>query len=245
MCSLVTWISVFAEAKLVVAANRDELYARPSSGPLLWPGSPRLVAPRDDLAGGTWWALSERGLFVGVTNRAGLPPDPERKSRGQLVLDIARLASLDEAERALSAIGPHDYNGFHLLATDGAAGVRAIATEERLKVDRVGPGMHVITERSFGAPHAGRDGTVERAFEPLRDVPIDVERMKRTLAIHHDDPLSSVCVHVEAFAYGTRSSTILALGERPLLLFADGPPCTTPFVDRSELVRSLQRGNGP
>jgi uncharacterized protein with NRDE domain len=239
MCSLVTWIATFPQAKLVVAANRDERLKRPSTGPLRWPGSPAIVAPRDDLAGGTWWAQNEHGIFVGVTNRAGGAPDPTRKSRGQLVIDLARLSNLDAAERALGAIQPHDYNGFHLLVTDGLSGVRAIATEEAVRVDRVGPGMHVLTERSFGASPPERDGAVERAFEPLRNAPLDLQRLQRTLAIHADDPLASVCVHLDSFDYGTRSSTILTLGERPTLLFADGPPCKTPFVDRTDLLRTL------
>ncbi len=231
MCSLVTWISVFPDIELLVAANRDERYSRPSSGPLHWPGTPRIVAPRDDLAGGTWWAWNEHRLFVGVTNRAGNAPDASRRSRGQLVIDVARLQTLDAAEALLRGIAVRAYNEFHLLVTDGRAAVRLIATDDAMRIDRLGKGMHVLTERSFGAAPPDREAPVREAFESLQDQARDLGRLQQTLATH-----DQICVHHEAFDYGTRSSTVLVLGAQPTLLFADGPPCRTPFVDRSELL---------
>ena len=48
--------------------------------------------------------------------------------------------------------------------------------------------------------------------------------------------LTAVCIH--APAYGTRSSTIFAAdrGAAIAYLHADGPPCTTPFVDQRALL---------
>jgi uncharacterized protein with NRDE domain len=47
--------------------------------------------------------------------------------------------------------------------------------------------------------------------------------------------LQAVCIHTPI--YGTRSSTIAAIdhGGTRALLWADGPPCTTPFVDAMPL----------
>jgi uncharacterized protein with NRDE domain len=128
MCTLACWVGVFPEAPLVVAANRDEQLGRPSSPPLLWPGEPRIVAPRDDLAGGSWWAVNEHGLFVGL-----------------MLLEIARTPTLDAAEQALRSLTAAEYNGFHLLATDGRDAVQAINTAHTLQVERLGTGLHVLS----------------------------------------------------------------------------------------------------
>ena len=82
MCTLALAVGVSPSLPLVVAANRDELLARPAVPPFLWPrepGAPRILSPRDEVAGGTWLGLNEHALFVGITNRAGAPPDPARR----------------------------------------------------------------------------------------------------------------------------------------------------------------------
>jgi hypothetical protein len=50
-------------------------------------------------------------------------------------------------------------------------------------------------------------------------------------------PLESTCVH--AGAYGTRSSTLLRLGDDPALHYADGPPCEAPYRDLTPLLCDL------
>jgi uncharacterized protein with NRDE domain len=89
VCTLVAALHHFRGCPLVVAANRDEAYDRPASPVCVWPGE-RFVAPRDDAAGGTWLGLSASEVFVGVTNRFGVPKDATRESRGTLVVDRAR-----------------------------------------------------------------------------------------------------------------------------------------------------------
>ena len=102
---------------LVVAANRDELHARPAAPAAFWSDldAPTLLAGRDLQAGGTWLGLTRAGRFAALTNvrepgRAG-PADPP--SRGALVLDFLRGSEPPAAflaERDLSA-----YAGFNLL----------------------------------------------------------------------------------------------------------------------------------
>src|SRR5262245_12365665 len=66
MCLLIVQSRVHRDAPLVVAANRDELLARPAiSMTVLEPG---IVGGRDLLAGGTWLALNRQGVFAGLTN---------------------------------------------------------------------------------------------------------------------------------------------------------------------------------
>jgi uncharacterized protein with NRDE domain len=236
LCTLACWIGTHPFAPLVVAANRDERLGRAASGPKLWPGELPLVAPVDEVAGGTWWAVNAAGLFVGLTNRAGANLDPLRRSRGQLVLDVARCRTLVEMEQLLRSIPAQAYNGFHLLAANGQAGVTAVDDGTRLTVSVLGPGRHIISERSFGASATSRDASVG---ELLAGIPSPDELQQR-MGQHLSDPFQSLCVHLPDIDYGTRSSTILALGgSAPLLRYADGPPCVTPWTDQSGLLADL------
>ena len=69
MCTLIVLHRCVAGKPLVVAANRDEFFARPAEGPAIRAArSGRILAPRDLEAGGSWVGLSERGVFAGLTN---------------------------------------------------------------------------------------------------------------------------------------------------------------------------------
>src|SRR5690349_8113988 len=90
MCTLIAAVRQFPGFPLVIAANRDEFLGRPSTPPRLWSGEAPFLAPRDEQAGGTWLGLTPTGMFVGVTNRFGVPKDGKRSSRGMLVVDALR-----------------------------------------------------------------------------------------------------------------------------------------------------------
>ena len=55
---------------LVVAANRDELYARDAAAAHYWESDPNMLAGRDLSAGGTWLGVTTTGRFATVTNFA-------------------------------------------------------------------------------------------------------------------------------------------------------------------------------
>jgi hypothetical protein len=112
MCSVVLAAHVVAGYPLVVVANRDEQLDRASSPPLAWSGdggvvgggtieSAPFVAPRDDVAGGTWLGVNRAGVFVGITNRYLGPQDATRASRGRLVADALALGSARAIHEAM------------------------------------------------------------------------------------------------------------------------------------------------
>src|SRR3990167_3992188 len=53
---------------LIVAANRDEFYARPSLPLAQWADAPQVYAGRDQEAGGTWLGVNADGRFAALTN---------------------------------------------------------------------------------------------------------------------------------------------------------------------------------
>lgn len=241
MCTLIAALQPSPSLPLLVAANRDELTARPATGPLLWPGPPRVLAPRDDLAGGTWLGLNEHGLFVGVTNRAGSPRDPRRSSRGTLVIEALRAPSAASLHARLSGLDPAAYNPFHLLYADRRTAHLTWSDGQVLHRRDLAPGLHVITERSFGAGDETRAALVRRLWA-AQGGELHPEAIGRLLAEHAEDPFSATCVHVDVFGYGTRSSAMLFLREawdESRFFWTEGRPCVTPFVERRDLLRGL------
>jgi hypothetical protein len=243
VCTLALAFHADRRWPLVVAANRDERLARPSEDWALRqpPGAPRHASPRDAVAGGTWIGVGASGVFAGITNfhaSPGHPPDPSRRSRGEIVSRMLGQPSAVAARALCAATDPALHNPFHLLVADAATAFLWWHDGDGSSLEDLGPGLHVATERS---PH-GRDrrGEALRARWPVDPSP---ERLRALLGSHELPPGPGVCIHYGDL-YGTRSSSILRIApalHHSELLAADGPPCTTPFEDRSALLVSLSR----
>jgi uncharacterized protein with NRDE domain len=253
MCTLAVAVRPAPGVPLWVAANRDEALARPSTGPEAWPGPPRLLAPRDVQAGGTWLGLNAHGLFVGVTNRFAAPHHPHRASRGHLVLEALRAPSAAALHASLAALPPDRHNAFHLLYADRHSAHVTWSDGERLTRADLEPGLHVLSERSFAGAEAPRDAWVREAWAEGRGAggEPDAGALMRLLGTHAPEgvaPLDRPCVHLPGVPYGTRSSLVLRLGagwEDTRLWWAEGPPCTAPFRDLSPRVREALGAPAP
>ncbi len=253
MCTLAVAVGVSRRYPVVVAANRDEQLARPSEGPKRWEASPAFVAPVDLQAGGTWLGVNDRGLFVGITNRFGRAPVADRRSRGHLVGDVLRASSAKQAHALLAELSGDTYNGFHLLYAD-VAGDAGLTWSDGTSLHQrwLSRGLHVLSERSYGAAEVDRADRVRQDFplSSLRETDAPDEDALRRMLQRHDenDPLTGACVHVPGFNYGTRSSTIILLGADPRddrLRWAEGSPCQTRLEDRSAVLAGLARTSVP
>jgi len=245
VCTLIVAVGAFADAALLVAANRDERLDRPSEPPALRPVGPiPVVAPLDVQAGGTWLGLNAAGLFAGITNRFGAPPDPALPSRGQLVFEALEQTTPAAAARRLADRDPAGLNRFHLLLADRTDAWCVFHDGLSLHAETLGPGIHVLTERSRGAASGGREAWLAERMAGWsgKAAPRETALME-LLAFHHpDDPFDGTCVHADWLGYGTRSTTLLKLGVEgggDRLLYADGPPCRTALQDRTELLEGL------
>ncbi len=104
---------------MIVAANRDEHYQRPTRPLHKWQEPAGIVGGRDLQAGGSWMAIHQSGRFAAVTNvrDAGAVPEDAR-SRGSLVTDY--LTSQLALDSWLDRLHDHhqEFAGFNLLLGD-------------------------------------------------------------------------------------------------------------------------------
>jgi uncharacterized protein with NRDE domain len=251
MCTLITLHRCVPGAPLVVAANRDEYRERPAEAPALRDtAAGRVAAPRDLRAGGTWLGVNRHGTFAALTNRPTACADPTRRSRGLLVLDALGSAKASEAAEWLSRLPAGTYNPFNLFVADGQDAFVAVY-EETVRVGALEPGVHVIGNADPDARHVPKVGRLmDRAERAARAEPDTVLDELAAICRAHDGsdgPLSDTCIHLgdEESGYGTRSSTLLWLGEPGTSSewrFAEGPPCETPYEDSSWLLHELGLG---
>jgi uncharacterized protein with NRDE domain len=244
VCTLAAFVRTLPGYTLVVAANRDEMLARPSAPPTVLREAPRAVGGRDLVAGGTWLALAETGLVAGVLNRRGAePPDPSRRSRGQLCLELLACPSAAAAAARVAGEPAGRYNGFNLLVADAREAVVASQPANASpRLTGLEPGLHVLTNLDVNDPTCPRIAASYAGFAAAGDAfradghePALVARLRAVLADHQiaADPRGpgSLCLHGEG--YGTRSSTIILVpqgGRPPRYFHADGPPCRTAFA---------------
>ena len=262
MCTIVILRHIHPEWPLVLAANRDELYARPAAGPQVLSPTPRVVGGRDLERQGTWMGVTDGGFFVGLTNQRGsanLTRAP--RSRGEVVLRALEAHSLEGVDRYLAGLDAREFNPFNLLYGD--AGVLRVAyarpDSERIHVEDVPPGVHVLPNDVLDTPALPKVARARKLAEKAarKPWPETVQDLQTLLADHllpeHAPELlpdeeglpevrermrqyQALCIHTPG--YGTRSSAIVALapGRVAHYLAADATPCQGPYQDVTPLL---------
>jgi len=236
---------MFAEHPIIVAANRDEHYDRPSAAPNLISRNPAIVAGKDLVAGGTWLGVNEHGLLVGILNRRvtqELKPANFR-SRGLLCLDLLALDSAACAEAYLHESRNSVYQPFTLVFADEAQAWTAANFGERIEAAKLEPGLHVFSNTGT---HDERSEKGTRAYAlfsalfltseaKLDDTPAFLLRLTKILGDHSSgnnsaDPREAICVHGETS--GTVSSSVVTyskLNKQFRTFYCLGPPCQNSF----------------
>lgn len=262
MCTIVILRHIHPEWPLVLAANRDELYARPAAGPQVLSPSPRVVGGRDLERQGTWMGVTDGGFFVGLTNQRGsanLTRAP--RSRGEVVMHALRAGSVEGVDHYLAGLDAREYNPFNLLYGD--AGVLRVAyarpDSERIHQEEVPPGVHVLPNDVLDTPALPKvararmlAGKAARTPWPETVQTLQTMMADHLLPEHAPEPLleeealpelrerirqyQALCIHTPG--YGTRSSAIVALapGRVAHYLAADVPPCQGTYEDVTPLL---------
>ena len=221
---------------LIVAANRDEFYARPTQALAAWEDAPGVHAGRDLEAGGTWLGVGPQGRFAALTNirDPGQPPGP--RSRGELVAAYLRGELGVEAYLDQVASRSTQYSGFNLLVGDGRQLGYLHAREAAPRL--LEPGVYGLSNAGLDTPWP----KLVKARNTLEGM-LDSVNPQQLLALLSDgEPaaesqlpdtgvglatetlLSSVFIASQN--YGTRASTVLIVddqGRRRLIERSFGP----------------------
>jgi uncharacterized protein with NRDE domain len=245
MCTIIALLGVHPRFPLVLAANRDERYARPSEGPQRLAAPACVVAGRDLEQGGTWFGINAAGVAVAVADQGVAPTPAPKRSRGLLVLDALACPSVAAIDTLLADLDHAAYNPCTLLyAEPGAARLAAVGVGRASVPRALPPGLHVMVS-GLGADHArAREQRVRAALDPRRLAPTDADTLRATLAAllrAHDsrpDAHDALCRH--GASAGTVSAFVALLAEAPAasqFWCAAGPPCRAPLADYSALLR--------
>jgi len=244
MCLILVAHRAHPAYRLVVAANRDEWFRRPTAAAAFWSDAPQVFAGRDLEQNGTWLGVTTGGRFAAITNfRDPGSHLPDAPSRGRLVAEYLR-TDVGPADY-LAQLRPEasTYNGFSLLVGDGAA-LYYLSNREG-EIRELGPGVYGLSNHLLDVPwpkvrrgKAGLAGQLERCvnaetllalLDNTRAAPDD-ELPQTGVGTDWERKLSSL--RIVAGDYGTRSSTALLVG-------ADGQVC---FVERSFGERGAETG---
>ena len=230
MCLILAGYGLHPAFPLVVAANRDEFYARPAAPAHFWEQSPDLFAGQDLSAGGTWMGIGAQGRWCALTNYRDPSQAPAPLSRGLLVRDY--LTSELSPEAFWRQRGHEPFGGCNLLFWDGQ-GLSYAANRSR-PWQPLPPGLYGLSNHLLDTPWPkvvrakaafakalaglgdgwnGWSKAAEPFFQLLADArPAPDSDLPHTgVSLDWERALSPIFIRTPN--YGTRVSTVLALDQ--------------------------------
>lgn len=225
MCTILIAHQVSKQHPLLVLANRDEFYSRPTTAAAEWQDMPSLIAGRDLQSGGTWFgARNQRWASITNVREGSRDKDEPRhhKSRGWLVLDY--LQSNLEPETFLQKIDSieEEFAGYNLLLGDG---LQLWYMSNRINEPvHLKPGIYGLSNHLLDTPWPKVTRGKEELASLIEAPDLDYNRAFSILAdttLAEDDELPDTGVpyrwekvlsatFIKTPDYGTRCSTLLS-----------------------------------
>lgn len=202
---------------LVVAANRDEFFARPTAALAAWSDHKDVFGGRDLEAGGTWLGTTASGRFAAVTNVREAGKSAGLSSRGQLAASY--LTGEMSPQNYMAQLSGSDYAGFNLILADrdelwycSNRGIQAIRLEPgiygisnhlldtpwpklRISKTRFSAALDLLPDESAFFSLLADSEIVPDSGLPMTGVPLAWERLLSAVFVRSPD-------------YGTRASTL-------------------------------------
>lgn len=234
MCLILLAWHAHPQFPLVLAANRDEYYARASAQATFWREQPTVLGGRDLESTGTWLGVTRSGRLAAVTNvrEGSAAPAPGAPSRGKLTTDFLCGATAPAEYVAAAFAEGAAYRGFNLLVADRRelwwTSNRATGTR------RLGAGVYGLSNELLDTPWpkvvsgklrlaqalesgVGVDGLL--ALLADTEQPGDAELPDTGVGLERERELSAA--HVVSAVYGTRCSSVLIVDAAGRAEFAE------------------------
>lgn len=230
MCTILfSWKSTKNE-NLVLLANRDEFYRRPTKTAHWWEDFPDILAGRDMQAGGTWMGINKNGRIAAITNYRKFPMESYATSRGDLVKRfLTGRESQDSFLNFLNEKGDQ-YDGFNLIFgnLDEIHYFSNRGNHQLLKPGLYGLSNHLLDtpwpkvangKKKFQEILENGNPDKEHFFELLSDKERarDIDLPDTGIGLEKERMLSSI--FIKSPDYGTRLSTVLRIDKSGLVDF--------------------------
>jgi len=235
MCLIIFLYDKHPDYRLILAANRDEFYDRPTSPLAFWDDTPAVLAGRDLKGKGTWLGIAKNGRIAAITNfREPALFKPNAPSRGLLLSDY--LTGTKTPKRYLKQIKTigHRYNGFNLLIGDSNG--LYYYSNKMDKIKKLKPGLYGLSNHLLDTPwpkvekgkaffknvfSKEKQINTDDIFNLLADrtfVPDD--RLPDTgIGLKWEQILSPLFITSDT--YGTRSSSIVLIDKSHKVIFSE------------------------
>ena len=240
MCLILFANNAHPKYKLILAANRDEFYKRPTRPAQWWEDKTDLLAGKDLEGRGTWMGISKAGRIAAVTNYRKLPVTEKYDStRGKLVTEFldSNISEFDYHEKMHNS--RNEFDGYNLLfgnvdtifwysnknpqsrqtaPTPVGNGVHGLSNE---LLDTPWPKVERGKEELSAIVNKNNDIDPHELFELLRntDLAPDEKLPDTGIGIEFERILSAVFINSPD--YGTRLSTVLLVDNNNKVYFEE------------------------
>lgn len=136
---------------LILTANRDEFYQRPTAALARWSDSPTVVAGRDLEQGGTWMGITDALRFAAVTNIRRPDAPKDKRSRGDLVGGFLN-ETRKPADAARELLTRADEYGWFNLLLGTPESLWYVRNWPEPFISEVAPGVHVLSNEHLDSP---------------------------------------------------------------------------------------------
>ncbi len=234
MCLILFAYKAHPEYPLIVAANRDEYYARPTAAADFWDDDSGILGGRDLEKGGTWLGITRRGRFAAVTNyREPHLHKENTNSRGLLVSDYLRgQESATTYVERISRKADH-YSGFNLVVGDWQH--LTYCSNRTREAPLLEPGIYGISNGLLDTPWPKVARGKETLQAAINQSTVKPEALLNLLVDDTqatDDALPETGVglvmerlfspiFITSPAYGTRSSTVVLVNQAQRVTFIE------------------------
>ena len=212
---------------LIIIANRDEFYERPTKAVHFWDDAPHILAGKDLRMNGSWLGVSKSRRFAAITNYR----DPSRPETGLLSRGAIVKSFLNTEKTSVDFVkelrGNKDlYGGFNVLLYDGEQmrHYNNVFDEHTVVV----PGVHSVSNATLNSPWPKATFAAKVLQQAIDKETIETNQLISLLendVIASEDilPDTGVGIYLEralsaAFVklpnYGTRCSTAITINKK-------------------------------
>jgi uncharacterized protein with NRDE domain len=228
MCVIYLAFDVNPDHPLVLLANRDEFYERPSSAAEYWKDHPEIFAGRDLIAGGTWLGITKGGRVAAVTNYREPNARPGTHSRGELVADFLKGSASAAEYMARVEQRSTYYSGFNLIVGEINHDRRELFyfSNRSEGVRELRAGLYGLSNHLLDTPwpkvaigrdrlRTALDGTFDKEllFDLLADESLAEDDLLPDTGIGYEKEKSLSAIFIKTPIYGTRCSTVVTFSK--------------------------------